>query len=410
MQRLLSAAVPVACTAVLLAGCGSGNAGNHAQRATKPRPAAHSVVDDSHPVDQLPPGHITLATARTPSGPVAIVLHRIRYFGHVSLCVSTTDVQGDTSQSCARYPIGPKSNQAIGNSPVWWAGTHVDLCTRPRSEVVAGVLLRHGLTAWMRTPAGESHMPAAAIPKAFDVEGPLVYATFTAQPDRVTLRDGAGRVTYSAPVESLAGIPQLGCASGVTGANGSLSSSSSEQIVLVRPSAHVVPVAQHRSRLDTTTGEISPMGATHPATLTRGLPHSRRPKRRYGRPSAGSGIVGRRVRARERGVTYCTDVRSDRVGARAPPSASLPRAFIGGLHARNRLHMRMLFDCGVSAIGPHVCPRCGERVSAFAAGCALCGADLDPRRAQLPPSLHERLRRRLANLRGPRRKRSLVRR
>src|ERR671933_2615156 len=31
---------------------------------------------------------------------------------------------------------------------------------------------------------------------------------------------------------------------------------------------------------------------------------------------------------------------------------------------------------------PHVCPRCGERVSAFAAGCALCGADLDPRRAQ----------------------------
>ena len=26
------------------------------------------------------------------------------------------------------------------------------------------------------------------------------------------------------------------------------------------------------------------------------------------------------------------------------------------------------------------CPSCGERVSPFAAGCALCGADLDPRR------------------------------
>lgn len=32
------------------------------------------------------------------------------------------------------------------------------------------------------------------------------------------------------------------------------------------------------------------------------------------------------------------------------------------------------------ARGPGYCPRCGERVSPFAAGCALCGADLDPRR------------------------------
>ena len=31
--------------------------------------------------------------------------------------------------------------------------------------------------------------------------------------------------------------------------------------------------------------------------------------------------------------------------------------------------------------GPHICPQCGERVSAFAAGCAICGAELDPRRA-----------------------------
>jgi predicted amidophosphoribosyltransferase len=28
---------------------------------------------------------------------------------------------------------------------------------------------------------------------------------------------------------------------------------------------------------------------------------------------------------------------------------------------------------------PHICPRCGERVTPFAAGCALCGTDLDPR-------------------------------
>jgi hypothetical protein len=85
-------------------------------------------------------------------------------------------------------------------------------------------------------------------------------------------------------------------------------------------------------------------------------------------------------------------------------------ALTGGLDARNRLHISMLFDCAVTTTGPHVCPRCGERVSAFAAGCALCGADLDPRRAQKPPSVGERVRRRLVTLPVLRRKRSLVRR
>lgn len=40
---------------------------------------------------------------------------------------------------------------------------------------------------------------------------------------------------------------------------------------------------------------------------------------------------------------------------------------------------------------PHVCPRCSERVTPFAAGCALCGADLDPRRAQHPTTTGQRL-------------------
>jgi predicted amidophosphoribosyltransferase len=35
----------------------------------------------------------------------------------------------------------------------------------------------------------------------------------------------------------------------------------------------------------------------------------------------------------------------------------------------------------MSKRGPHICPQCGERVSAFAAGCAICGAELDPGRA-----------------------------
>jgi predicted amidophosphoribosyltransferase len=34
--------------------------------------------------------------------------------------------------------------------------------------------------------------------------------------------------------------------------------------------------------------------------------------------------------------------------------------------------------------GPHICPQCGGRVTMFAAGCAVCGAELDPRRGQRP--------------------------
>ena len=40
---------------------------------------------------------------------------------------------------------------------------------------------------------------------------------------------------------------------------------------------------------------------------------------------------------------------------------------------------------------PGHCPTCGERVTPFAAGCALCGAELDPRRWQPRPSLVRRL-------------------
>src|ERR671933_939527 len=57
-----------------------------------------------------------------------------------------------------------------------------------------------------------------------------------------------------------------------------------------------------------------------------------------------------------------------------------------------RRDMRPSYVPSMSYGGPHVCPRCGERVSAFAAGCALCGADLDPRRAQGPRSIVEKVR------------------
>jgi hypothetical protein len=40
---------------------------------------------------------------------------------------------------------------------------------------------------------------------------------------------------------------------------------------------------------------------------------------------------------------------------------------------------------------PGYCPQCGERVTPFAAGCALCGADLDPKRWQRPVPVRRRL-------------------
>jgi predicted amidophosphoribosyltransferase len=36
---------------------------------------------------------------------------------------------------------------------------------------------------------------------------------------------------------------------------------------------------------------------------------------------------------------------------------------------------------------PNVCPSCGERVSMFAAGCSICGAELDPHRADRRPPI-----------------------
>jgi len=40
---------------------------------------------------------------------------------------------------------------------------------------------------------------------------------------------------------------------------------------------------------------------------------------------------------------------------------------------------------------PGFCPRCGERVSPYAAGCAMCGAELDPQRWHTPPTLGQRM-------------------
>jgi hypothetical protein len=55
---------------------------------------------------------------------------------------------------------------------------------------------------------------------------------------------------------------------------------------------------------------------------------------------------------------------------------------LSGLTRRRRM---------LAAMHPGFCPQCGERVTPYAAGCALCGADLDPKRWQKPVSARQRL-------------------
>jgi hypothetical protein len=219
---------------------------------TTATPSAHAVAATGHPVTQLPPGHVVLAQVPTPQGLVAIDLHRIRYYGHISLCVRETAAGSSETQSCANYPVGPRSNQGIGDSPVWWAGDYVDLCATPTVQVIAGVLLRPGLTGWLHISGGASRMPAASVPRAFDVAGPLLYATIPAgTPAYVSLRNGAGATVYRAPVASLASIPREACANGgagsaytvtpLPGGGYSTTASSSGYIVLFPKRRHTIP-------------------------------------------------------------------------------------------------------------------------------------------------------------------------
>jgi hypothetical protein len=163
-----------------------------------------------YPVQQLPPGHVTIASVNTPKGSVVIGLHRIRYLGKVALCMSESN--GGTSQSCANYPIGPRSNQNIGNSPVWWT-TYIGVCTPHPFQVISGIVLRPHLTAWLHGPGGVVRMPTAKVPKAFGVAGGLIYALIASKHDSVTLRDANDNTVYAASVASPA-LPDVPCNSG----------------------------------------------------------------------------------------------------------------------------------------------------------------------------------------------------
>ena len=53
---------------------------------------------------------------------------------------------------------------------------------------------------------------------------------------------------------------------------------------------------------------------------------------------------------------------------------------------------------------PRCCPNCGQRVTAYAGGCSLCGVTLDPQRWQRPRGPLERVAARWRELLAPRRR------
>jgi hypothetical protein len=152
----------------------------------------------SYPVTQLAPGTVTVAHAHTPQGPVAILLHRIRFLGHVSLCI-TQQPQGN--EQCANYPLGPKSNQNIGNAPMWLMSGGRGSCRAPRFQVITGVMIHAGLSAWLRTSAGLSRLSTVTVPEVFGVPGPLFYAVLEG-PATIVLRNARGRTFYTRPAAS----------------------------------------------------------------------------------------------------------------------------------------------------------------------------------------------------------------
>jgi len=161
------------------------------------RDAAIGGVEDA-PVTQLPPGLVILAHVYTPQGVIELGLHRIRYLGKVRLCLNEADQPGFPSggpETCANYPVGPSSGQGIGQTHLFLGPPYGGICSRKQFLLVAGVVLRAGLTGWVQ--AGDlkaERMQAAAVPKAFGVAGPLVYAVIRGwQPFAITLRDSTGK-------------------------------------------------------------------------------------------------------------------------------------------------------------------------------------------------------------------------
>jgi len=166
----------------------------------------------SGPVTQLAPGYVTLARVQTPQqGTVTIFILRIRYLGKVALCVRQTphgQLLHGGSASCAHYPVG--SNVSLEANGTFWETFGVAGCKpHPPPRIVWGlwsaVVLRPGLTAWLRTPSGDVRIPEVPVPNAFHVTGPLIYAVLT-KPSTIVLRTSNGHTVGTTSV-----VPEGAC-------------------------------------------------------------------------------------------------------------------------------------------------------------------------------------------------------
>jgi hypothetical protein len=141
----------------------------------------------SHPVTSLPPGVVTVAHGRTPHGtPFAIRLQRIRFLGKLDLCLSEKP-QGNSQ--CPPFPV----SRAV---PVFLLQGGEGSCLPPRYQVLAGLLLHPGLTAFLHSADGTETLKLASVPAAFHVAG-VFYGVLTRGPAELLIRDRDGRSVYS---------------------------------------------------------------------------------------------------------------------------------------------------------------------------------------------------------------------
>ena len=194
LLRVAQLAVVVAMAAVLVAALGRHGPRHPAAGVAR---AAGARSFPPGPGAALAPGVVTLAHATTPDGPVAVRLYRAQFGGGTVLCIEQVP-QGNGQ--CISEPIGPGSRHAQASRDLWrMEGGHGSCSGRP-FQVITAIVLRPGLTAWLRTGAGApSRMLAVRVPAPFAIGGPLVYATVTHGGDTILLRDAHGAEVLSEP-------------------------------------------------------------------------------------------------------------------------------------------------------------------------------------------------------------------
>jgi len=149
------------------------------------------------PVKQLPPGLVILAQPQTPQGIIKIGLHRISFLGKTRLVLNEATQPGSPSGGAATYatyPIGP-GNQGDGDvsGAIFMGPVEGGQCQSKQFLLVAGVVLRAGLVGWVSADGVLTRMHTAAIPAAFGVAGPLIYAVVSGWPSMtLELRNAQG--------------------------------------------------------------------------------------------------------------------------------------------------------------------------------------------------------------------------